>query len=365
MNRMWVHLSLIYTFSILLIALLLLLVLNHIVTGWRAEELVARLNLTGAEADAVRNLEESGMFRRVFGGALITQMLGVFVLAIAGGITASIIASWYITRPLTQLDGAIRRVGSGQARSRVYVRGSREVEGLAASFNGMVDELGATERRRQNLLADVSHELRTPLTILQGNLRGMLDDVYTPDKAHIAKLYDHTLQLTHLVDDLRDLAQAEAHRLPLHRADVDMAVLVEQASALFAPLAEDSGLRLEAHITPPVPVLQGDRQRLTQVLQNLIGNALKYARSEITLSLSATASLVTLQIADDGPGIARSDLPHVFDRFYRAADPVAQGSGLGLAIAASIVQAHGGAITADSVLGRGTTFTVTLPVLAA
>jgi signal transduction histidine kinase len=361
MNRMWVLLSIFYTTIIVVIAAVLLTAFTPAFADWRVAELATLSALDSR--DAIGLLQAGGIdsLRRSLGASALGPPFIILVLVISSGILASVGVSWLVTRPLRRLDSAMRQLGAGAPSARVAVHGPREVEGLAISFNAMVDELAATERRRQNLLADVSHELRTPLTVLQGNLRGMLDDVYTVDKAHIAKLYDHTLQLTHLVDDLRDLAQAEAHRLPLHRADVDMAALAGQACLLFAPLAEDAGLRLHFQVTPPIPILHGDQQRLTQVLQNLIGNSLKYARSEITLSLSATTSVITLQITDDGPGIARSDLPHVFDRFYRA-DNSAQGSGLGLAIAASIVQAHGGAITADSVLGRGTTITVTLPV---
>ena len=367
MNRMWVRLSIIYGSIIVVIALVLIVVFSQVFGSPDVNELARRLDLNEADTEVLRQLDNMDVLRRVFGVTFITQLFGIFVLAILSGVIASIWSSWIITRPLTILDNAIRRLSLGDDSTRVHIQGaSREVESLADSFNVMVDELAAAEKRRQHLLADVSHELRTPLTILQGNLRGMLDDVYTLDKDQIAKLYNHTRQLSHLVDDLHDLAQAEANRLPLVMMGVDLAQLVEQAGQLFTPLAQEAGIRLNVEVNPEMPMIRGDRQRLMQVLQNLIGNALRYARSEIHLTLTAQTDHVQLTIMDDGPGIDTSDLPHIFDRFYRTDTSRTRdtgGTGLGLAIVKSIVVAHNGTISARSRVDQGTTFSIILPLV--
>jgi signal transduction histidine kinase len=363
MNRMWVLLSLLYIAIIVLIAGVLVVVFTPAFADWRVAELATLSGLT--QADVAGLLQAGGVeaLRRSFGAAALAPPFALLALAVASGISASVAVSWLVTRPLRTLDSAMRRVGSGGPVAQVAVRGPREVEGLAVSFNTMVAELEATEKRRQNLLADVSHELRTPLTILQGNLRGVLDDVYTLDKEQIAKLYDHTLQLSHLVDDLHDLAQAEARRLPLHMSAVDLAALVEQAGQLFAPLAQDAGISLDVRIERPIPLLRGDRQRLMQVLQNLIANALGYAHAQIRLTLAQQENAVVLTVTDDGAGIPATDLPYVFDRFYRGASAQTPGTGLGLAIVQTIVQAHDGTIVVHSLDRQGTTFTVLLPCL--
>jgi signal transduction histidine kinase len=225
--------------------------------------------------------------------------------------------------------------------------------------------LEAAESRRQHLLADVSHELRTPLTVLQGNLRAALDDVTPLDPPQIAKLYDQTRQISHLITDLHDVAQAEAKQLPLHMAGVEMVDLVQQVGDIFAPLVEADGIELTV-VTPPIaPLMRGDRARLMQVLQNLMSNALRYARASITLTITAAADQLVLTVADDGEGIDPTHVEHIFDRFYRADSSRTRdtgGTGLGLAIVKSIVEAHGGTVSAQSAVDEGTRIIVNLPI---
>ena len=238
MKRMWVRLSIIYTVIIFLVALLLMVLVLFIQPD--AQRLAQQTNLVGADREVFLELVESGALENAIRTAIFSQILGLFVLAIVAGVMTSAWASWLITRPLSVLSEAIRKVSKQDFTKTVDIQGTHEVESLANSFNLMVSELASAEERRQNLLADVAHELRTPLTVLQGNLRGTLDDVYTLDQEKIAILYNQTRQLNHLIDDLHDLAQAEANRLEMTMIGLQLDEIVIQVVELFAPLALES-----------------------------------------------------------------------------------------------------------------------------
>ncbi len=266
-----------------------------------------------------------------------------------------------VTIPIGDMMEAAGRIADGDYTTRIAERGPREVRELAHAFNAMTTQLQAHDAQRRNLLADVSHELRTPLTIIQGNLEGLLDDVYPRDDAHIAPILDETRVLARLVDDLRTLALAESGALKLQIAPTDLAVLVNETLASFRASANTAGIHLIAEITPGVPMLELDAERIKQVIENLIANALRYTPREGTVRVSCAAAnaQVTLAVSDTGAGIAPEALPHIFDRLYKSSD--SRGAGLGLAIASSLVTAHGGKISAASELGHGTTIRLTLP----
>jgi len=282
------------------------------------------------------------------------------------GIAVGVWLSRRMTAPLDALAAGAAQIGAGDLAHRVAPKGSDEMLALAAAFNRMAANLQDAEQLRQHMLADVAHELRTPLTVLQGNLRAILDDVYPLDKTEIANLYDQTRHLHRLVNDLHELAQAEAGQLPLARRPVDVAALADDAVELFAPLAEAQAVTLKWTRPPAPAIVQADRQRLMQVLQNLLTNALRHtpAGGAITVTVAAAAAGVEIAVQDSGDGIAAEHLPHVFDRFYRtdaARDRDAGGAGLGLAIVRALVEAHGGAVrVASAGPGQGSTFTVAL-----
>ena len=264
-------------------------------------------------------------------------------------------------------DESIRAIGAQDLSYRVAEKGSYETVTLARSFNQMTAQLEEAEQLRQNLLADVAHELRTPLTVLQGNLRALLDDVYALDKSEVARLYDQTRHLSGLVNDLHELAQAEARRLPLAVERVDLSDVVRSATELVAPIAADREIRLEVDV-PDAPVFaMADRARTMQILQNLLANALRHTHpgGAIEVMVASRAGLVDLAVRDTGDGIDPAQLPHIFDRFYRtdsARTRDAGGAGLGLAVVRALAEAQGGSVQATSAgLGEGATFRVTLP----
>ncbi len=306
---------------------------------------------------------------------LSQDMVVVAIIGSLLGIVLGVFMSHSFTSPLRRLAETARAIGAHNLNQRVEVSGSAEVRELAQAFNEMAAALEQAETLRRNMIADVANELRTPLSVLQGNLRAILDDVYPLDKTEMASLYDQTRLLSRLVNDLHELAQAEAGQLQLRLQPTDLGSLVHKAAAAFSPVAEARGVTLTCQAPPELPSVLADSARLTQVLHNLLTNALHFTPSGGTISLSAgqngklngqPASL-WLSVQDTGEGILPEHLPHVFDRFYRA-DPARSratgGSGLGLAIARAIVEAHGGEMNAasDGVPGRGSVFTVSLPL---
>jgi two-component system OmpR family sensor kinase len=295
---------------------------------------------------------------------------------IAGGLAVlmGIIIARGLSAPLGRLATAARRISRGELDQRVSVKGADEVADLAQAFNEMAANLQQAESLRRNLVADVAHELRTPLSVIQGNLRAILDDVYPLDKAEIAGIYDETLILSRLINDLRELAQAEAGQLGLNIQPTAPLPLIESAVDLFAELAREKEVNLKITLPDNLPSVLADPDRVRQVLHNLLTNALRHTPDEGEIGILTEpladdpVSSVQVSVTDTGPGIPPEDLPHVFDRFWRTDRSRSRehgGSGLGLAIARQLVQAQGGQIGVESegVLGQGSRFWFTLPVI--
>ncbi len=288
-------------------------------------------------------------------------------LAVILALALGILVSRWLAAPIARLTVAATAIAAGDMQQHVAVGGRDEIGQLGAAFNRMAGSLAQAEALRRNLVADVAHELRTPLTVIQGNLQAILEGVYPLDVEQVASLYEESRLLTRLVDDLRDLALAEAGQLRLERAPVDLAALAQAAVANFAPSAQAAGVSLTCEPAPAgLPPVEGDAGRLAQVLRNLLANALRHtpAGGSISVSLRRVPGRVRLEVADSGAGIAPGDLPHVFDRFYRADASRSRqggGAGLGLAIVRQLVTAHGGEVTVASHPGEGATFSVTLP----
>ncbi len=288
------------------------------------------------------------------------------VAFIIGGITFRKFGS-----PMADFMAALDEVAEGNLSVRVQEYKHGEFSKMSRSFNRMVEQLAAAEQNRRNLTADVAHELRTPLHIIQGNLEGMLDGVYEPTTEQISVTLDETKLLARLVNDLQTLSLAEAGKLHLNLSPVSAADLVGDTVTSFSGLAAENGITLESEITGGEKELtiMADADRLDQVLNNLVANAVRYTPSggRILLKAEAERNSVKLSVEDTGSGISQEDLPHVFDRFWKAERSRSRhegsGSGLGLAIARQLVQAHGGTINVISRQGEGTSFIIDLPVM--
>lgn len=289
-------------------------------------------------------------------------------LAVALGLAMGALMSHSLTAPLQRLAAAARDVAHGNLGKQVEVEGSAEVAEVSRAFNEMTAALEKGEKLRQNMVADVAHELRTPLTVIQGNLRALLDDVYPLEKVEIGRLYDETRLLSRLVDDLRELAQAEAGQLRFNMQPTDIAGVLRAAVAKFEPAAESKSLRIALQTESNLPPVTADPDRLTQVMNNLMTNALRHTPEGGSIAISAVTmeDTVEVSVTDTGEGIAAQDLPHIFDRFWRAdrsRSRIGGGSGVGLAIARAVVEAHGGQIHATSDgPEKGSIFRFTLPI---
>jgi two-component system OmpR family sensor kinase len=311
--------------------------------------------------------------------AFVTRLRWLLVvgglLAIGLGILLGVAFSRNLTAPLQRLATAARAVASRDFSRRVEIEGSAEVAEVARAFNEMTAALAQSEQQRQNMVADVAHELRTPLSVVQGNLRAILDDVYALDKAEISRLYDETRLLSRLVDDLRELASADAGQLRLNLLATDAVRIIQTTTDNLALAAEAQNVSLDIQVPGGLPTVRADPDRLAQILRNLLVNALRHTPpgGSVTVRVSQNAGAVEIAVTDTGEGIAPEDLPRVFDRFWRADRARVRlgrthdergggGSGLGLSVAQSLVQAQGGRIWAESVLGQGSTFHFTLPL---
>lgn len=273
-----------------------------------------------------------------------------------------------VATPVGELMEAVGRVEAGDYSIRVAEHGPREVRALVRAFNAMTERLQLNEIQRRNLLADVTHELRTPLTVIQGNLEGLLDGVYPRDDAHLGLILEDTRVLARLIDDLRTLSLAESGALQLHREPTDLSILISETTTAFKTQAEAAGVALRVVITEDIPLLELDPVRLREVLANLLSNALRHTPTggqvQLTAQVNQADRQVVVAVSDTGSGILPDDLPHIFDRFYKAGN--SRGTGLGLAIAKNLVAAHGGQISAQSngVPGQGTTIQFTLPLIS-
>ena len=265
--------------------------------------------------------------------------------------------------PIGEVMEGADRVAGGDYSTRVQVRGPGEVGRLAHSFNQMTERLQANETQRRALLADVAHELRTPLSVIRGNVEGMLDGVYPADEAHLGPVLEETAVMARLLDDLQILSTAEAGVLRLHRERLDPVALAQDTTAAFRTRADRAGVGLACRAAAPVPEVDVDPVRIGEVLANLLTNAIRHTPQggSVEVVVGPAPGGVAFAVSDTGPGIDARELPHVFDRFVKSAD--SGGAGLGLAIARSLVQAHGGQITAESAPGQGTTMRFVLPAV--
>ncbi len=305
--------------------------------------------------------------------AFLTQLRGTLFIAalVAGGLgmVLGLLISRTLTAPLTQLSQAARAFAAHRWEQRLKPSGTDEVVEVGRAFNEMAESIQQAETLRRNLMADISHELRTPLTVLQGNMRALLDGVYPLELGEVATLYDETRLLGRLVDDLRDLALAEAGQQNFSPHPTDLAAVLNTTVESFGVAAEAGQVILNLELAENLPSAYVDPERLEQILRNLISNALRHTSAGGRVITRAryvvSTRMLQVEVADTGEGIPADELPLVFDRFYRGDKSRSRakgGSGLGLAIAKSWVEAMGGQISVESLVSVGSTFRFTLPI---
>ena len=315
----------------------------------------------GAEGLAVSDPDASRVARHV-DRYLLWAGIGVALLGTA--------LVWMFARrtlaPVRRLGATARLLGRGDLSQRAEVAGTTEIRQLAHSFNTMAAELEDAEGRRRSLTADIAHELRTPTSNIQGYMEAIKDGVFQPTAETVDTIHGQSLLLSRLVDDLRLLAQVDGGELQLQRTQTRVEGLVRSCVDALRPRAEAKGVTLGVEVAEVLPLLDLDTTRIAQAVGNLLDNAVTHTPEGggVTVSVQASDNAVEVQVADTGPGIAPDDLPRVFDRFHRA-DPSRSrstgGTGLGLTIARRLVEAHGGSIEAESMVGQGCRFIIRLP----
>jgi len=290
------------------------------------------------------------------------------LVAILTGVALGFFFSRLISEPMKQLTMAARKVASGDFSPRVTTKTDDEIGEVSIAFNTMAEQLEEKEKSRRQLLADIAHELRNPLSIIQGNLEAWLDGVITPTSDQVASVYDETVLLSRLITDLRDLSLAEAGQLKMYQSATELGEFIFAEIASVQTRCREKKISISADLPSGLPLVSIDKDRIRQVLHNLVDNALRYTPARGKIEIGAQyekPGWITVFVSDTGAGISRKDLPHVFDHFYKA-DPSRHrgqgGAGIGLAMVKLVVELHGGKVWVKSRAGKGTTFYFTLPV---
>jgi len=309
-----------------------------------------------------------GEAERIFMEDSQRSLLVAAVVAVLFALGLGFLTSILITRPMRQLSLSARKIAEGDLSQRVKNTGDDEIGEVAVSFNSMAEQLEKKEKSRKQLLADIAHELRNPLSIVQGNLEAWLDGVITPTPGQIASVYDETVLLNRLITDLRELSLAEAGQLKLHLEQTDLKELIESEVTAFQARSQEKGVALNMDIGGLLPEANIDRDRIKQVLHNLLENALRFTPPDGSVNVKVEREKngsARISVADTGSGIDAVDLPNVFDHFYKA-DKSRQRSygnaGIGLALVKKYVELHGGKVWVESELGKGSTFNFILPL---
>lgn len=349
-----------------MLAASVLVVLTGTATAWLVAAAVGpplfREHLARAASGGGSEQEHA---ERAFTSATGIALALALTAALGAAIAVSIVVTRRIGRSIAAVADAAARVAEGRHDARVPASGlGVEFDGLAAAFNEMADRLGRVESTRRRLLADLAHELRTPTATLDGYLEAAQDGVHGLDEPTVAMLRNQTHRLARLAQDLAAISTAEEHAL--RRRPTRLGALLRDVTGAHQRAAAEHGVTLTAEVPDNLPTVDVDTDRLSQVVVNLLDNALRHTPpgGAVTVTARNSVGAVTIAVQDTGEGIDAAHLPHVFERFYRAPARSGEhgGSGIGLAIAKAIVEAHGGTITAASAgPGAGSTFRLQIP----
>ena len=304
--------------------------------------------------------------------ALLNRLNSAAITAamIAGGVSLvlALLLSYSLLRPVRELTQAATHMAKGDLSQRVRIRGESQVATLGTAFNRMASSLQQAGERRRALTADIAHELRTPLAVQRAHLEALQDGIYDLTVENLIPIEEQNRALTHLVEDLRMLALVDAGQLALERIPTDFSALIERLISRFNPQAAAQGVEIILSPMAAPTTLAIDPQRIEQIINNLLSNALRYTPEggviSVQCSVNSGQSLL-ITVRDTGPGIPEESLVHIFDRFYKAdrsRSPGNGSTGLGLSIARKLAQAHGGDIAASNHPDGGAVFMLALPI---
>ena len=302
--------------------------------------------------------------------ASMFESLGYAVVAsVLAALLVSLFLSRRIVAPVRDLTDASQRLTDGHYDERVQVNGSDEIAQLAARFNQMAAQLEQVESMRRQLIGDVTHELRTPLTSIKGYMEGLVDGVLPSTPETFNQIHHEADRLSRLVDDLQELSRVEAKAYALDFHSVTVSDLVQTTVKRLSPQATAKRIGLRSSLPADLPHIQADEDRITQVLVNLVANAIQYTPEggDVTISAARHEDEIYISVKDSGIGIPPEHLANLFTRFYRVDKSRSRnaggGSGIGLTIAKHLVEAHGGRIWAESAgEGQGSTFSFSLKI---
>lgn len=305
-----------------------------------------------------------------FVSELSTSLLSALGVGMLAALAVSLLVARRLAAPLEALTVAVRRLEAGERSAHIEISRDGEVGALAEAFNSLVDSLARVEQLRSNMVNDIAHELRTPLTTIRGYVEAIQDGVAEPNPDVLDTVHGELLQLSRLVDDLRDLALAEAGQLHLAPEPTSVDALITHDVRALAVACVEQDITIRTSVPEDIPILLIDAGRISQALRNLLNNAMAHTPRGGTISVSAAydGQYVSIAVQDSGSGIPPEDLPHVFERFYRgdrSRSRRAGGAGLGLSISREILAAHHGALVAESPPGQGARFTLRLPLAPA
>lgn len=304
------------------------------------------------------------------GNFLRSVNASMLLAASLGGVAASLVTLFMARRvfnPIHALIRAARDLESGKPVPRIELKSYGEIAELGRAFDSLATTLRQNEELRQHMVSDIAHELRTPLTNIRGYLEAVQDGVVEPDAHTIDLIYEEVMLLNRIIQDLQELALAEAGQLHYARQPFDLAEIIEQTTALVEARAVSREIEIITDLRYRLPQAYADPARVAQILRNLLNNALNYTPEGGRITIHAAAHLrhIEIHVSDTGTGIAEEHLPYLFERFYRV-DPsrsrITGGAGLGLAIVKQLVEAQGGRIRVESDLGQGTRFVFSIPV---
>ena len=294
-------------------------------------------------------------------GILIGALGALFISSVVGFVLAR-----RITKPLKEITAASQAIAKGDLSQKINFRSADELGTLANSFNKMSEDLAESQRQRRQMTADIAHDLRTPLSLIVGHAEAIEDGILPASAETIHVIHDEAKRLNHLIEDLRTLSLADTGELTIVKQSVNPKDLLNRAGMAHSPAAREKNIQLTINADTSIPTVDLDPNRISQVLDNLISNAIRYTpeNGHVSLGLAQEKDMVKFSIQDSGPGIKNEDLKHIFERFYRADKARTRsegGSGLGLAIAKSLIQQHQGEIWVTSQIGEGSTFHFSLP----